>query len=352
MKMNNRQQLFEMVSGLEQFVLVTVIEISGSAPREVGARMVVTADSESGSIGGGNLEYQAIDSARSLLSERFEFVRRTEYSGLGVTLKQCCGGAVQLMFEKFCGDGAQRLIYALANDDSRRPKFLISCVSDDRQAVIISRKKDLPQLPASVWDAAQALVVQGGQASELITDGATSWFVSHLNPVPSKLVLFGAGHVGKALVKVLEDLPFQIDWVDSRPELFPAQLPDNTQSLSPDNPFKLIDEQPDDVLFVIMTHDHGLDYELCRSILCRRNFGWLGLIGSKTKRQRFEQRLIKDGIDAFTLKRLNCPIGVAGIRGKFPAVIALATAAQLLEVHNNRTCHLQQKPVTQVEAQS
>ncbi len=350
--MSFRTELFEKVNGLDRFVLVTVIEISGSAPREVGARMVVTERTECGSIGGGNLEYQAIRSARELLTSHLEFTRRTEYSGLGITLKQCCGGAVQLMFEVFEGDNLKQLVDALAQAADRRPRFLVSCVSDDEPAVVVSRRNDRLQLPDVVWDAAQALVRERGQTSVKVVVGETQWFITYLNEPPTKIVLFGAGHVGKALVKILQDLPFHIDWVDSRSDIFPVDIPDNTRALSPADPVTLIDEQSPGVCYIVMTHDHGLDYELCRHILRQRKFGWLGLIGSDTKRLRFEQRLIKDGVDSFTLKRLVCPIGIAGIRGKFPAVIALSTATQLLELHNRRVSISADESLVHVEAQT
>lgn len=350
--MNLRKELFEKIRGLERFVLVTVIEISGSAPREIGARMVVTEESETGSIGGGNLEYQAIQSARDLLAHTREFKRRTEFSGLGVTLKQCCGGAVQLMFEAFAGESAQQLVDTLAVAPSDRPRFLVTCVSDDEPAIVVSRRSERNQLPDLVWDAAQTLVAERGETSCMVIDGETQWFITHLNEPPTKIVLFGAGHVGKALVKLLQDLPFQIDWVDSRADIFPAFIPANTRALSPDDLFRFINEQPADVCFVVMTHDHGLDYELCSHILRHRQFSWLGLIGSKTKRLRFEQRLFNEGVDSFTLKRLVCPIGIPAIRGKFPAAIALSTATQLLELHNYRINRPADKSVMQVEARS
>ncbi len=350
--MSWRKDLFDKVDGLNRFVLITVIEVSGSAPREVGARMVVSEKSISGSIGGGNLEYKAIQSAKELLSHSGEFTRRTEFTGLGVTLKQCCGGAVQLMFELFSKKSAKRLIDALALEHSDRPRFLVSCVFGDHPARVVSRRDDLSQMPDAIWDSARSLITANSKTSQLVTDGKAQWFITYLDEQPTKIVLFGAGHVGKSLVKLLQDLPFQIDWVDSRVDIFPTTVPDNTRVVNSKDPMKLIDNQPEDVFFVVMTHDHGLDYELCLHILRRRKFAWLGLIGSKTKRMRFEQRLEKDSIDSFTLQRLVCPIGIPGIRGKFPAVIALSTAAQLLEVRNHAVSAFSDNTLLQVEAQS
>ncbi len=332
--MGFRKDLLELVHDLDRFVVVTVIEISGSAPREVGARMVVSASSMRGSIGGGDLEYQAIERARQLLSNASASVRKTEFIGLGVTLKQCCGGAVQLMYEVFCGAESRQLVNDLATEYVRRPRFLVSRLADQHPARVVSHRRDLPEIPDAVWDSARQLTCSGDSSSALIADESGLWFITHLDEYPTKLVLFGAGHVGKALVKALQDLPFQIDWVDQRADMFPPQVPNDVQIFAVEDPLEVVDKQPEGAFFVVMTHSHGLDYDLCLRILKQRSFGWLGLIGSETKKQRFEQRLQKDGVDSFTLQRLVCPIGLASIRGKRPAVIALSSAAQLMEVRN------------------
>ena len=114
-----------------------------------------------------------------------------------------------------------------------------------------------------------------------------------------KIVLFGAGHVGKALVKLLQDLPFLVEWVDERADLFPQEIPDNAVVRHLEDPLEVLDNPQSGVFYVVMTHSHGLDYELCLKILQRREFGWLGLIGSETKRKRFEKRFIEDGVDSF-----------------------------------------------------
>ena len=325
------QQIFDMVSGVDRFVMVTVIEVTGSAPREVGARMVVTEESSKGSIGGGNLEFHAIRSARDLLSDKSEFLRKTEFFGLGVMMQQCCGGAVQLMYEKFSGGQARQLIKEFGAKHAEYPRLLISPVSDDRPAFVASGKSDISHTSGHLWNRVQEMVADDENSNRIFADGSQQWFVTRLDEFPTRIVLFGAGHVGKALVKLLQDLPFQVDWVDQRPEMFPSEIPANTRTISSADPVQLIEQQLPGVFFVVMTHDHGLDYKLCLRILKRQSFGWLGLIGSATKRKRFEQRLIKDGIDPFRLKRLVCPIGISGIRGKTPAVIAMSTAAQLLE---------------------
>jgi xanthine dehydrogenase accessory factor len=144
------------------------------------------------------------------------------------------------------------------------------------------------------------------------------------------LWLYGAGHVGQALVRALADLPFDVTWVDSRASLFPEMLPVNVHKVSSLSPIDTTDSAPANALFLIMTHDHTLDYALCRRILERATFAWLGLIGSKSKGARFRSRLARDGLPGTSIARLKCPIGIAGVNSKLPAAIAVAVAAQLL----------------------
>lgn len=146
------------------------------------------------------------------------------------------------------------------------------------------------------------------------------------------LVLFGAGHVGQAVVKALADIDCAVTWVDSREEQFPAEIPSNTQRVISDYSEDEVDSAPTDSCFLVMTHSHQLDYQLCEQILKRDDFRYCGLIGSLTKRRKFEQRMRAKGIAEERLRRLTCPIGISGISGKEPAVIAVAVVAQLLLV--------------------
>ncbi|PHS23034.1 MAG: xanthine dehydrogenase accessory protein XdhC [Robiginitomaculum sp.] len=150
-------------------------------------------------------------------------------------------------------------------------------------------------------------------------------------PVP--LYLFGAGHVGTALVRVLTGLPFAISWVDQRPESFTQNRRDGVKTLRLAEPVNAIKDAPIDAIFIVLTHDHELDYQLVRAILRRGDFTFCGLIGSKTKRARFAHRLKKEDITQDRLDRLTCPIGMDGIPGKAPEAIAVSVAAQLLTLN-------------------
>ncbi len=317
----------------ESVVIVTVIETNGSAPRDIGARIAVSKISSVDSIGGGNLEHEAIRKAREMLNQPGESIRRDEFVGLGITMSQCCGGAVRLLFEKFSGNVATHLCNELEHRGNRQIHILVSPVASQAATMVLNTKHDWRELPDFLSSVAESMVETAEPSSRLVSDGEEEWFLTRLEEQPSKIVLFGAGHVGKALVKLLQDLPFQVEWIDQREDLFPQDIPDNAVVRHLEDPLEALDNPQSGVFYVVMTHSHGLDYELCLKILQGREFGWLGLIGSETKRKRFEKRFIEDGVDSFTLHRLHCPIGLDSIKGKLPAVIAMSTAAQLLEAH-------------------
>jgi xanthine dehydrogenase accessory factor len=152
------------------------------------------------------------------------------------------------------------------------------------------------------------------------------WLADLVAAPRAHLMLFGAGHVGAAIVRALGELPCRVTWVDEREDLFPALLPHNVAVEA------LAASAPPGTSFLVMTHSHALDQRLAEAILKRENADWFGLIGSATKRAQFERRLRERGIRQERLDAMVCPIGIPGIESKLPAVIAVAVAAQLLMV--------------------
>ena len=150
-----------------------------------------------------------------------------------------------------------------------------------------------------------------------------------LRPPKLQIALFGAGHVGKALVRLLTNLPCRLQWIDPRPEALPANLPPNIVPVRTAQPAQAIAGLPQGSVVLVMTHDHQLDFEIVAAALQRPDLAAVGLIGSDTKRARFLGRLARQGIPA---DRLICPIGLPGIEGKEPAVVALSVAAQILQL--------------------
>lgn len=243
-------------------ILVSVESTVGSTPREVGARMIVTQQQNYGSIGGGNLEYQACQIARDQLQSGAS--HQLKRFPLGAGLGQCCGGLVNLMFEPL--------------DQSSDWKSL----RDDK-------------------------------------------------PLPD-LFLFGAGHVGKAVIRAMQDLPLNIFWVDNRDGMFPAKLPFNVEAIATDSPEAEIDAAKAGSYFLVMTHDHSLDQSLSEQILKRDDFRYFGLIGSRAKRRNFETRMKRRGIDSSRFSRMTCPIGIEGITSKQPELIAISVVAEIVQV--------------------
>ena len=310
----------------EACVLVTVGPVRGSAPRSPGTRMLVSETRCRGSIGGGNLEFTAIGRARELLNEPPASGYELQMFGLGPELNQCCGGSVQVLFEIFSADTPAWLDHYIA------------CLEKNADAVLATFLAG--QISKTVWERENAAVDRlpaevGLAAAELLSSADHMAFHDKywLEPVYQprlRLFLFGAGHVGKALVNVLEPLPFDITWVDSREYEFPDHIPASIHRCVSTDPLQQTASAKPGSVFLVMTHSHELDEDLCHAILQREDFAWLGLIGSASKRRRFVSRLAKRGVTDDLLDRLICPIGMTGIRGKQPATIAVAVAAQLL----------------------
>lgn len=151
---------------------------------------------------------------------------------------------------------------------------------------------------------------------------------------PMHVVLFGAGHVGHALITLLGTLPCVVQWVDARDECFPDEVPANVQIEATDTPEAVIDAAPAGACFLVMTHNHALDFSLAVHIMRRHDFAYFGMIGSKTKRVKFERRLIERGVEPERMQDMICPIGVPGIVDKAPSSIAVAVCAQLMQVRS------------------
>jgi xanthine dehydrogenase accessory factor len=153
-----------------------------------------------------------------------------------------------------------------------------------------------------------------------------------VRPAELHVVLFGAGHVGKALVRVLGELPCRITWVDGRADQFPRDPPPNVTIECTEAPQYAVDRAPARAAFLVMTHSHALDLTLCEKILRRNDFSYFGLIGSATKRAKFTKRFKARGLSDDVIERMVCPIGIPELSGKHPGEIAIAVAAQLLMV--------------------
>ena len=303
-------------------VLITVAKVDGSVPREPGARMLVDASGQWGTVGGGHLELRGVETARAMLASGE--TRRLERFPLGPSLGQCCGGVVHLAFELADRDHCAELA-ARGHEDCWR---VVALDGEPDLAIVDALGHNIQRKGGRYPDFARS-----GGTRVLLDDAGRRWLVDHVPAPRAHVMLFGAGHVGAAVVRLLGDLPCRVTWVDEREDLFPPVLPANVVAEATDLPEAVVDEAPAGTSFLVMTHNHALDQRLTEAILRRpAHQDWFGLIGSDTKRKQFEHRLRDRGISRARLDDMVCPIGVPGIKGKEPAVIAVAVVAQLLMV--------------------
>lgn len=238
-----------------------ILSVRGSSPRDSGTAMKVTRDATEGTIGGGALELRAIEIAREMIVSRRPEHR--ERFALGPSLGQCCGGAVTLQFD-------------------RTPK---------------------PVDPAPTFTDRAAPV--GGAVRPL-------W-------------IWGAGHVGRAIVAAADPGVFDITWVDDAPERFPFAPPRHATRVPAADMVRLAMRAPR-AHHLVLTYSHQIDFDLCAALLTRPALS-IGLIGSATKWARFARRLAALGLDP---DRITCPIGDKGM-GKAPHQIAAGTLMALTE---------------------
>lgn len=276
---------------------VVITQVFGSAPREVGASMLVWAEGQSGTIGGGALEFQACAEARALLANGGG--PQIARISLGPNLGQCCGGSVGLLTEVF----------------------------DAPPIGILARPLDgATEMPLGV---ARLLANARGRGVGMPPQIIQGWFVEQITSPKRQIWIWGAGHVGRALVDVLVPLPdVEITWVDVASERFPNDIRDGVRVLPAADPVTAIGLAPSDGEHLILTFSHSLDLALCDGLL-RRGFARCGLIGSATKWARFRTRLAGLGHLPAQILRIDCPIGDPSL-GKHPQAIAIGVAAAMM----------------------
>lgn len=317
------------LTALEQAVLVTVAQTEGSVPRKAGAKMIVNRTRQADTIGGGHLEWRAIEIARAMLAGGAA-VSRLERIALGPSLGQCCGGVVWVAFEVIHAElGA---VLAALRERRQTASWRVTALDAPVASALFDADGKL-LAGSSALSAGDINPVTLCAVTHVLTDSAgRRWLVDPCLPPQAHLTLFGAGHVGAALVRALADLPCSVTWVDEREDMFPPVVPSNVRIEATDTPEALIAAAPAGGSFLVMTHSHALDLRLSRAILASEARGWFGLIGSLTKRRQFEHRLRDCGVAPERIDAMVCPIGLPGISDKTPAVIAASVCAQLLMV--------------------
>ncbi|WP_417767616.1 xanthine dehydrogenase accessory protein XdhC [Stappia sp.] len=298
--------------------MVSVLALEGSGPREAGARMVVAPDgSFHGTIGGGTLEFEAIALARQCARAADDRLTLRGFS-LGPDLGQCCGGRVTLAVESF---------------SSARQNEVERIAAAARSGGLATRARI-----AADGTVGPREILSGDDAGGPALDLSGSLLFERFDAPATSLLLFGAGHVGRALVLALAPLPFRISWIDSRAEAFPGRAPANVVSIHhPDPPSTLSGGPegwgllpPGGAEVLIMTHDHAIDLAIADAALHQAGVRGVGMIGSRTKAARMRSRLRAAGHGEDALARFRCPIGIAGITSKEPAAIAVAVVGELM----------------------
>ena len=278
---------------------VVIAGVEGSSPREVGASMLVWKDGQSGTIGGGALEFEAAAKAQEALASDVPQAPRVERVSLGPSLGQCCGGAVVLWTEVF------------------------EAVPEAVAGVVARGVGEMPLAVSRVLAAARG---QGVRPSPGLVAG---WLVEPVTEAERQVWVWGAGHVGRALVSVLAPLPgIAVTWVDVGPERFPDAVPEEVTVVPARDPALVADHAPVGAEHLVLTYSHALDLELCHRLL-NRGFRSCGLIGSATKWGRFRARLKALGHEAQDVARIRCPIGDPAL-GKHPQAIAVGVVAEML----------------------
>ena len=329
-------------------ILVTVAETRGSVPREAGAKMVVAEDAAYGTIGGGQLEYEALRFAREMLAGDNVTAQLRRF-GLGPSLGQCCGGTTQVLFEPISQAADAWLTALMGCIEHGEPAVLVTAIgAAERDKLVVSGDRAIGSFgdrpgQADVIAAARVLLDAPDAGPRLEQTGDGALLLEPIRPVGLHVMLFGAGHVGKALVRVLGELPCRVAWIDGRAEQFPREIPPNVSVECTEMPQYAVERAPTGAAFLVITHSHALDFTLCEKILRRNDFSYFGLIGSATKRAKFVKRFKARGLADDVIERMVCPIGLPGLSGKHPGEIAVAVAAQLLMVrakHGQRPAHV------------
>ena len=286
---------------------VVIASSAGSAPREAGTAMLVWGAGQSGTIGGGALEWEAAARARAMLAEGGARIDRLP---LGPALGQCCGGAVTLVTE----------IYHARNLPAS-------------QAGLMARPTDGSAMPLAVKRLIDRARAQGATPKTTLVQG---WLVEPVAEPQRQLWLWGAGHVGRAIAAVLAPLPgLALTWLDVAHDRFPEAIPEGVTALAVPDPALAVPDAPKDAEHLILTFSHALDLALCHALLTH-GFARVGLIGSATKRARFQSRLSALGHTPATIARIDCPIGDPAL-GKHPQAIAIGVAQAFLAAPKART---------------
>ncbi len=338
------------------FVLLTIISTKGSTPCSNGDKIVFSgAESVFGSIGGGNLEFKALSFAEELLSLNSNGTYLKKYP-LGASLGQCCGGYVNVMFESFIqSDATNSWIETVSNLLQDNEDFIVATIVDSNPEIEFNSKKfvyldgnlspiiDDKKISSLITKSAKDLlllsdsptIVQFENQSGALTEVC---FEKVLTSEVQPVVIFGAGHISRALMPILINLPIKIYWVDDRAEQFDKYQGDTSQiDIICDDFVQSIPDLPDSSYCLVITYSHQIDFEICEKMITQNNFSYLGMIGSEIKGKKFRDRFHQKNYSEEVIDKFICPIGDKQKFLKSPAAIAVTIAMDLINfIEHNR----------------
>lgn len=320
--------LFALLAALDSAtpaMWICVSNTRGSVPREMGASMLVTGRDAVGTIGGGHLEWKAIEFAREWLSSAgadaaAPFCATRRHFPLGPALGQCCGGAVQVTFVPV--RRTERAVWQRLAD-------IADCGGRFQWRIPLDTARE-----------ATSAIRAGAQGRDGACIDSADAVDIDLSFTPWHVWVFGAGHVGRAIVQVLSTLPCRVTWVDTREEPFPPVLPAGVCPVTTDDPAAEVAGIPSGADVLVLTHSHALDFDITLALLRREASGYVGVIGSGTKAATFRKRLAARGLSDKEIARMVSPIGQSASQratsqrwsaSKHPGVIAVSVASELLE---------------------
>jgi xanthine dehydrogenase accessory factor len=289
--------------------------------------MIVTATEAIGTIGGGQLEYQSTRIAAGLLDDDRNSLRSFP---LGSSMGQCCGGVVEVLFEPVSAGMPAWLRDLRALYGQRQPAIVVTRISRTAPAKFVVTADSV----FGEDESDERMVAVAREILEGDKPDARRQVQEFYEPVVMpdlNIAVFGAGHVGSAVVRALSGLDCNIRWIDSRRNMF-RDVPGNVRAIEAPEPALEVAAMPPASYYLVMTHSHAMDFDICDRILRRGDERYCGLIGSLSKRRRFEKRYRQQGMAQGMIDRLVCPIGVGGISGKKPAEIAVSVAAEVLKI--------------------
>ena len=304
----------------DRIAMIQVADVSGSAPREAGTRMFVTDSDQWGTIGGGNLEYSAVDAAKALLANGEPGSFFVKDYALGPELEQCCGGYVRVL-TTFLSQGDRKWLNAVKEFERHHQNMVIetTVTQDDRLDVsVASGESKAASVCSTIGPPDQ--IKPGQKIVETVPTSAAT------------VSMFGAGHVGQAVAAALAPLPVYIRWYEGRSDFIPQSKEPNLEVFAASDPVSDVASAPPNSFFLVFTHSHELDYQTVKAVLQRGDFRFCGLIGSRTKRVSFERRFRDEGVTDAQIGRLVCPIGLPSLKSKDPSVIAVGVAAQIMSL--------------------